>query len=93
MSTFVALLRAVNLGSHQQIAMSALRDFAKDLGLVDIRTHRQSGNLVFGAERQDREKFGKSPGRQREKSTPTRHRFLRSLSKGVEGVSREESFS
>lgn len=52
MSTFVALLRAVNLGSHQQIAMSALRDFAKDLGLVDIRTHRQSGNLVFGAERQ-----------------------------------------
>jgi uncharacterized protein (DUF1697 family) len=52
-STFVALLRAVNLGSHQQIAISALRDFAKDLGLVDIRTLLQSGNLVFGAERQE----------------------------------------
>ena len=53
MTPFVALLRAVNLGSHQQIAMSALRDFAEDLGLVDIRTILQSGNLVFGAERQD----------------------------------------
>ena len=38
MSRFVALLRAVNLGSHQQIAMAALRDFATNLGLRDVRT-------------------------------------------------------
>jgi uncharacterized protein (DUF1697 family) len=49
---FVALLRAVNLGTHQQIAMSALRDFAKDLGLLEVGTILQSGNLVFDAERQ-----------------------------------------
>jgi uncharacterized protein (DUF1697 family) len=49
---FVALLRAVNLGSHQQVAMSALRDFAKDLGFRDVGTILQSGNLVFDAERQ-----------------------------------------
>ena len=47
MTKFIALLRAVNLGSHQQIAMSALRDFAKDLGFRDVRTILQSGNLVF----------------------------------------------
>jgi uncharacterized protein (DUF1697 family) len=52
-TTFVALLRAVNLGSHQQIAMSALRDFATDLGFVDARTILQSGNLIFDVERQD----------------------------------------
>jgi len=51
-SRFVALLRAVNLGSHQQIAMAALRDFATNLGLRDVRTILQSGNLIFGAERQ-----------------------------------------
>ena len=51
MTKFVALLRAVNLGSHQQVAMSALRDFAKDLGFRDVRTILQSGNLVFEAER------------------------------------------
>ena len=32
--------------------MSALRDFAKDLGFRDVRTILQSGNLVFEAERQ-----------------------------------------
>ena len=32
--------------------MSALRDFAKDLGFFDVRTILQSGNLVFDAERQ-----------------------------------------
>ena len=48
---FVALLRAVNLGGHQQIAMSALRDFAEDLGFLNVRTILQSGNLVFDAER------------------------------------------
>ena len=32
--------------------MSALRDFAEDLGLRDVRTILQSGNLVFDAERQ-----------------------------------------
>jgi uncharacterized protein (DUF1697 family) len=51
-TTFVTLLRAVNLGRHQQIAMSALRDFAKDLGFLDVWTILQSGNLVFDAERQ-----------------------------------------
>ena len=53
MTTFVALLRAVNLGSYQQIAMSDLRDFAKDCGFLDVRTLLQSGNLVFAAERQN----------------------------------------
>jgi uncharacterized protein (DUF1697 family) len=52
-TTFVALLRAVNLGTHQQIGMSTLREFAKDLGLLEVRTILQSGNLVFATERQD----------------------------------------
>ena len=51
MTTFVGLLRAVNLGGHQQIAMSVLREFATDLGFLDVRTILQSGNIVFGAER------------------------------------------
>jgi uncharacterized protein (DUF1697 family) len=51
-TTFVALLRAVNLGSHQQIAMSALRDFARNLGFLNARTILQSGNLIFDLEKQ-----------------------------------------
>jgi uncharacterized protein (DUF1697 family) len=45
----VALLRAVNLGSHQKIAMPALRELLTGLGYADVATYLQSGNAVFTA--------------------------------------------
>ena len=47
MTRSVALLRAVNLGPHNKVSMSALRDIAGGLGLADAQTIVQSGNLVF----------------------------------------------
>jgi len=47
MTTYIALLRAVNVGGHNPVAMSSLRDLAARLGLDDPRTLLQSGNLVF----------------------------------------------
>jgi len=47
MITCVALLRAVNVGGHQKVAMSALRASVSDMGFSDVRTLLQSGNLVF----------------------------------------------
>jgi uncharacterized protein (DUF1697 family) len=47
MATYVALLRAVNVGGRNPIGMSTLREFAAQLGLDDPRTLLQSGNLVF----------------------------------------------
>ena len=46
MTSYVALLRAVNLPG-KSLAMSALRDYASTLGLADPRTLLQSGNLIF----------------------------------------------
>jgi uncharacterized protein (DUF1697 family) len=46
----LALLRAVNVGGHGQVAMSDLRRLAVDLGLSDVRTFLQTGNLLFRAE-------------------------------------------
>ena len=43
----VALLRAVNLGPHNKVPMSGLRETAVALGLADAQTVLQSGNLVF----------------------------------------------
>jgi uncharacterized protein (DUF1697 family) len=48
MTTCIGLLRAVNLGSTNKIAMSDLRAIAADLGLRDAKTLLQSGNVVFG---------------------------------------------
>jgi uncharacterized protein (DUF1697 family) len=43
----VALLRAVNLGSHNKIGMADLKALLAGLGFEDAQTLLQSGNIVF----------------------------------------------
>lgn len=43
----VALLRAINLGSHNPMPMAELRALCESLGWKDVRTWIQSGNVVF----------------------------------------------
>lgn len=47
MTVQIALLRAINVGGHKQVAMADLRDFLTQLGFGDARSLLQSGNLVF----------------------------------------------
>jgi uncharacterized protein (DUF1697 family) len=47
MQTYVALLRAINLGSRNKIAMADLRKLFEALGAEDVTTYVQSGNVVF----------------------------------------------
>jgi uncharacterized protein (DUF1697 family) len=49
----VALLRAVNLGSHKKLAMPALRELLSGMGYADVATYLQSGNAVFTAAEKD----------------------------------------
>ena len=48
-STYVVLLRGINLGSKRRVAMADLRDLLEGLGYDDVRTHLQSGNAVLRA--------------------------------------------
>ena len=47
MTTYIGLLRAINLGAHNKIAMSELRALLEKLGFVDPKTLILSGNVVF----------------------------------------------
>ena len=48
MPAYAALLRAINLGSRNNISMPDLRRlFEEGLGAGDVQTHVQSGNVVF----------------------------------------------
>lgn len=47
MTTYIGLLRAINLGAHNKIAMSDLRALLEKLGFVDPKTLILSGNVVF----------------------------------------------
>jgi uncharacterized protein (DUF1697 family) len=49
MSIQVALLRGINVGSHNRIAMADLRELLANLGYSDARTLVQSGNIVLTA--------------------------------------------
>ena len=47
MTTFVSLFRGINVGGHQAIRMNELKDLHESLGLKDVVTYIQSGNVVF----------------------------------------------
>jgi uncharacterized protein (DUF1697 family) len=49
----VALLRGVNVGKANRIAMSDLRELCEDIGYAEARTLLNSGNLIFSAPRED----------------------------------------
>ncbi len=45
--TYAALLRGINVGRNKRIAMADLRALVEGLGHESVRTHLQSGNVVF----------------------------------------------
>ncbi len=48
--TWVALLRGINVGRAKRISMADLRVALEGLGYSDVRTHGQSGNVVFASD-------------------------------------------
>src|SRR4051794_27176488 len=46
-ASYVALLRAVNVGGTGKLPMSELRALCEAAGLQDVRTYLASGNVVF----------------------------------------------
>jgi len=49
MITYIALLRAINVGGQKLIKMEVLRRIFESLGLKDVRTYIQSGNIIFAS--------------------------------------------
>ena len=52
MSTWVLLLRGVNVGGAGKLPMGELVGMLESLGLENVRTYIQSGNVVFESKRQ-----------------------------------------
>jgi uncharacterized protein (DUF1697 family) len=58
--TWVALLRAVNLGSHNKVSMPKLRDALGAEGFTDVRTYVNSGNVVLDSPLRSPAKVGRA---------------------------------
>lgn len=49
-STYLALLRGINVGGKNKLPMKALAEMFVEAGCADVRTFIQSGNVIFGAD-------------------------------------------
>jgi uncharacterized protein (DUF1697 family) len=54
MPRYVALLRGINLGSRNRVAMADLRQLTEALGHTGVATYIQSGNVLFTSPDTDR---------------------------------------
>lgn len=52
-TTYIALLRGINVGGHRKVAMGELRALMGTLGHGDVTTYLQSGNVRFTSSRDD----------------------------------------
>ncbi len=53
MGSFIALLRAVNVGGTGKLPMSELKTMCEELGFADVRTFIASGNVVFASRKSE----------------------------------------
>ncbi|HYU76747.1 MAG TPA: DUF1697 domain-containing protein [Ktedonobacteraceae bacterium] len=53
MTTFVALFRGINVGGQRAVRMDELKGLHEALGLKDVVTYIQSGNVVFTSDDAD----------------------------------------
>ena len=63
-SHFVALLRGINVGGRNKVSMPELKSSLASLGLEDVVTYIQSGNVVFRSPTGDRKKLAARMERQ-----------------------------
>ncbi len=53
MKTYIALFRGINVGGNNILPMKELRSLLKNLGLQQVSTYIQTGNVVFQSDNSD----------------------------------------
>jgi uncharacterized protein (DUF1697 family) len=60
MNTCISMLRGINVSGQKQVRMADLKSLYESLGLVNVQTYVQSGNVIFDSAEQDAAKLRKS---------------------------------
>src|SRR5215208_5839263 len=53
MTKYIAFLRAINVGGHAIIKMTDLKQLFESLGMENVQTYIQSGNVIFESDEED----------------------------------------
>ena len=76
MPSHVALLRGVNVGGRNKVAMADLRKVVESLGHGEVATYIQSGNVVFTSNQTDTTAIAGELGRALEETLGVRSRVV-----------------
>lgn len=60
MTTWIVLLRGVNVGGRHKLPMAALRELLTEVGFENVRTYIQSGNIILDSLDGDRDSVARS---------------------------------
>jgi len=52
MTTYISLLRGINVSGQKKIKMAELKTLYESLGLRDVTTYIQSGNVIFNSDKE-----------------------------------------
>jgi uncharacterized protein (DUF1697 family) len=53
MTTYVALLRGINVGGNNKVDMKILKSCMEEMGLINVRTYINSGNVIFNSDKDE----------------------------------------
>ncbi len=53
MKRYIALLRGINISGKNKVPMEELRQGFEELGLTEVKSHLNSGNVIFSSEETD----------------------------------------
>ncbi|HEX9333727.1 MAG TPA: DUF1697 domain-containing protein [Anaerolineales bacterium] len=93
MNKYVAFLRAINVGGHTIIKMTDLKQMFESLGLENVQTYIQSGNVIFESNVDDTASLGKRIAGQIETATGYKTQlFIRTIQE-VQSIARKSPFT
>lgn len=91
--TYIAFLRGVNVGGKSIVSMAAIKEALVALGLSDVRTYINSGNVIFSSRATDTERLTARIENALEQRTGTPIKVLvmehRALKKMVDAIPRD----
>ena len=64
MTTYISMLRGINVGGHKKIKMDTLKQLYVELGYTNVQTYIQSGNVIFQTQDIDAVNLAKSIAKQ-----------------------------
>ena len=93
MSKYVAFLRAINVGGNTIIKMADLKQIFESLGLENVQTYIQSGNVIFESAEEDTASLETLIERQVEKATGFKTRLFVRTIREVQSIANKSPFT